>query len=257
MTSPTKELYLSVIDQTICRQYCRHLLIFPLPNSSLANDALWQLRTGLPLTIQQLPFLAGTLLVPDVSTGIMQATYPDPVQPDCGDISLIASHDFAKNPEFAYETMEAEGFPAAMLPAYAFCPTSLRNHPGLDDPYAQTSAKATKGIAVPVMGAQATLIPGGMVLSVYIHHSVMDGVGFDKLYELWGTHVRNFQDGKHSSPPQDCSSPRRALDAMIPLSHYTPLPTALNSAPPPPNPPPILSASPPTPSFRESSFSQP
>jgi hypothetical protein len=55
-----------------------------------------------------------------------------------------------------------------------------------------------------------------MVLSVYIHHSVIDGVGFDKFYKLWSTHVRNFQDGKHSSPPQDCSSPRRALDAMIP-----------------------------------------
>jgi hypothetical protein len=153
MTSPTKELYLSVIDQTICRQYCRHLLVFPFPDPSLASDALRKLRTGLSLTIQKLPFLAGTLLVPDLSTGIMQGTYPDPVRPNYGEIILTASHDFANDPKFAYETMEAEGFPAAMLPAYAFCPAALINHPGLDNPYAQTSAKATKGIAIPVMGA--------------------------------------------------------------------------------------------------------
>jgi BAHD acyltransferase len=57
----TKELHLSVIDQTVYRQNIRHLLIFPFPDISYADDALHAVRAGLSLALHHYPFLAGTI----------------------------------------------------------------------------------------------------------------------------------------------------------------------------------------------------
>ncbi|KAF1918816.1 hypothetical protein BDU57DRAFT_440463, partial [Ampelomyces quisqualis] len=183
MSSNTKELYLSIIDQTVFRQYLRHLFIFPFKDISYAVDALHNLRTGLSRTLQQYPFLAGTVKVADASSGVLKATYPEPIRQDYGDIMLSTSHALAANAKFDYYTLEKAGFPPAMLPAFAFCPIGLRNHAGLDDPYAKLGASAAKGYRIPIMCAQATFIPGGLVLSVYAHHSVVDGGAVDKIYE--------------------------------------------------------------------------
>lgn len=78
MAGPTKELHLSVIDQTLCRQYIQNLQIFPFPEISFAEAALQHLHARLSLTIQELPLLTGTVMVHDLSTGILKVTYRDP-----------------------------------------------------------------------------------------------------------------------------------------------------------------------------------
>lgn len=243
MNSITKDLHLSAIDQSVYRQYVRHLHIFPFPDVSYADDALHALRTGLSSTLREYPFLAGTLKVPDLSTGLLKATCPDPIRRDYGNIMLTASFALAATRKFDYHALEEAGFPPAMLPAYAFCPPGLRNHAGLDDPYAETSASAAKGYRIPIMCAQATFIPGGLVLSLYAHHSVVDGCAIIKLYEVRSYYVRGLKNGSSENvklPRVDAchfSTERRRLDATTdtttfwPVPHYPELATVTTKTP--------------------------
>ncbi|KAF2827080.1 hypothetical protein CC86DRAFT_406308 [Ophiobolus disseminans] len=221
MTS--KELHLSIVDQCTFRKYIKDLFVFPFPDISRADDALHALRTGLSLTLRHYPHMAGTLIVPDLSRGYLKATYPDPVSPDHGNMMLAASFDQAANPQFDYRIMEKEGFPPAMLPPNLLCPTGLQNHPGLGHPYAETGTGATMGYAIPVMRAQATFIPGGLVLSVYGHHGVLDGIAFDLFFKVWSGYVKDINAGVEVAAmdkiePVDSSAHRRALDALLPAS---------------------------------------
>lgn len=205
----TKELHLSVIDRTMIRAYIKQLMIFPFPNSTHTDEALRNIRTGLSLTVQQLPFLAGTLVVDDLNIHNLKATYPEPPRPNEGDIILIASHALENNARFSYYTMEAMGFPPVMLPEHEFCPEGLR-YP----------ASGTFGVPIPIMMSQATFIPGGLVLSVYTHHTVVDGSGVDVVYKIWAAHTKNAKDStgntalSSSSGLVNSSALRRAIDAM-------------------------------------------
>jgi hypothetical protein len=141
----TKELHLSIVDQTTFRQYIRSLYIFPFPEISRADDAIHALRTSLSLALRHYPHLAGALEVPDRTTGYLEAIYPNPVRSNHGDIMLSASFALLTNPSFDYCIMEEEGFPPAMLPAYAFCPLGLQNRAGLEHPYGENGASAARG----------------------------------------------------------------------------------------------------------------
>ncbi|KAF2022923.1 hypothetical protein EK21DRAFT_119251 [Setomelanomma holmii] len=138
-----EELKLFVIDQTIYRMYLRHLLVSPFPGESVANNALRALCTGLASTIQDYPVLAGTLQVPNPSTGIIKAKHPENI-----DVDLVYSRfdvGYALFGVFDYEVMKAKGFPPTMLPGHVFCPSMLRKHLGLNDAYAEKPADAAKG----------------------------------------------------------------------------------------------------------------
>jgi hypothetical protein len=155
------------------------------------------------MTLHQYSFLAGTLKVSDLSTDLLRATYPNPIRRDYVDVMFAVSFALAVNQTFDYRALEEAGFLLATLAAYGFCPLGLRKHAGLDDPYAQTSARAAKGYRIPIMCAQATFIPGGLVLSVYAHHSIVDGGAMTKLCEIWSDHVRGLKDssGKTAKSP--------------------------------------------------------
>jgi BAHD acyltransferase len=227
----TKELHLSVIDQTVYRQYIKHLLIFPFPDISYADDVLHALRGGLSLALHHYPFLAGTLKA-DPSTGKLKASYPDPVRRDHGDILMTASYAMAANTKFNYGAMKSAGFPPAMLPSHAFCPLGLRNHAGLEDPYAEKGASATNGYGIPIMSAQATFVPSGMVMSIYTHHSAVDGGALDTLYETWSGYVKALNGGPGeitgllttTVQNYDSSLGRKALDIMACMPSGTPVP---------------------------------
>lgn len=46
---------------------------------------------------------------------------------------------------------------------------------------------------VPVMAAKMNLIMGGCLLCIFIHHSVMDGVGFTTVLRRWACHCKSSQ----------------------------------------------------------------
>ena len=126
------------------------------------------------------------------------------------------------NHKYDYLVIERKGYLPAMLPFHAFCPLNLRDHPGLEDPYAANGASASKkGFPIPIFSAQATFIPGGLVLSTYWHHSVLDAMAFDQFVSVWSGYVTRLNKGIDMSvcdriDPVNSSAHRRALDALIP-----------------------------------------
>lgn len=149
MSTATKELHLSLMDQPIFRQYIRHLLIFPFPDNLYADNALYALRQRLSLTLQQHSFLARTVKVLDLTTGILKASYPDPIRPDYGDVMLTASFAVAANSKYDLSYPRRSRPPTSYVACALFCPIGLRNHAGLEDPHAENCASAAKDTVCP------------------------------------------------------------------------------------------------------------
>ena len=106
------------------------------------------------------------------------------------------------NPEFQYEFLAKQYFSPNLLPACVFCP----KHPGLDDGdlYAERmtsfcSGKGEKG-RLPAFACQATFIPGGLVLSVWFYHAIVDGAGNARILVVWSTAVRALSNEATSIP---------------------------------------------------------
>ncbi|KAF2246083.1 hypothetical protein BU26DRAFT_61650 [Trematosphaeria pertusa] len=186
---PSKELHLSVIDQTILRVYVRHLLFFAFPDPSVAGEAILVLANGLQAAIAEYPFLAGTVGPADPRTGKLTARYEDPAPCVTTSGIFYASFDLADSSEFNYVALKEEGMPPSRFPGSLFCPRLLKSHPGLEDQFAEGVTTMRKG-EIPALAAQANFIPGGLVLSVYMHHSVMDGTGIGLFYKRWADNVR-------------------------------------------------------------------
>jgi hypothetical protein len=86
MTS-TKKIHLSILDQTTYRHYIRALFILSFPDISQASDALRGLRGGLSLALLHYPHLTGSLIT-NPAMGYLEATYPDTLPLNVGDIML-------------------------------------------------------------------------------------------------------------------------------------------------------------------------
>ncbi|KAJ4301884.1 hypothetical protein N0V90_003980 [Kalmusia sp. IMI 367209] len=192
MASTSRDFHLSILDQTMLRMYVRHLLIFEFPDPGHLEDAVDALRAGLSATIRQFPILAGTIKPSDAQTGRLSLQYPEIVSEELIDQIFTFSFDQAGNPNFEYTKMEKAGFPPSSLPRDAFCPDLLRSHPGLDDAFAEGMISFEKGQPVPVMAVRATFTRGGLILSVYSHHSAIDGSGIAKIYKAWSGYTKSY-----------------------------------------------------------------
>ncbi|KAJ4354466.1 uncharacterized protein N0V89_006203 [Didymosphaeria variabile] len=156
----------------------------------IADDAVGALKAGFAATIRQLPFLAGTIRLSDAETGRLAIQYPESPFDELIDQIFTISYGQAGNPDLEYTKMEKDGFPPLPMWRDVFCPSLLRNHPGLDDEYAAGLISFKKELPVPVLAAQATFVRGGLVLSVYSQHNAIDGSGTAKLYKIWSNHTR-------------------------------------------------------------------
>lgn len=193
MSGSWQQLHLSFLDQQPhIRVYARLFLFFPFPNLEHAVFAIDALRRGLVATLHKLPYLAGSISLPDPSKGHLQVIYNgDTVDVDISTI-FSATLEAAHNSQYDYNELVADGFSSLQLPMDVFCPETLQYHPALDDgdPFAERMTTFSKGLPLPVFAAQATFIPGGIVLSMWQHHSVADGIGLMRLYEKWSQAVR-------------------------------------------------------------------
>jgi hypothetical protein len=102
--------------------------------------------------------MAGELFIPDLSTGFLEATYPDPIPMGHGESMLNSNFMQVDNAQMDYLQMEKAGFPPSRLPGHAFCPLALRNYLVLADPYAEKYVSPVRGHRIPVMSAQATFV---------------------------------------------------------------------------------------------------
>ncbi|KAF3032433.1 hypothetical protein E8E12_002801 [Didymella heteroderae] len=216
MTSATEILDLTRLDLAMLRVYVRQLLIFPFPDKSLGDHAGAVLAAGLLATLKQFPFLAGTIEQTDPADGALTVRYPKDV--DSKLLSKLLTGNALDNVELSYESLCEAGIPPARLPANDLCPFAMRSHPGLDDTYAEVLTTFAKGQPIPVFAAQMNFVPGGLILSAYTHHSVIDGTGIAKIYQVWSECTRRLGTGTpipEQVSARSLNGARHALDTLM------------------------------------------
>jgi hypothetical protein len=121
------------------------------------TSALEALQASVDATISQSPFLSGTLQIESPETGRLRLTFAAKASS-----KLLKVKRF---PDFghSYNEMRALGMPMRLFGLELGPFETFR--PDLSEP-------------VEVFGVQANLIPGGLILATYVHHSLADGIGY-------------------------------------------------------------------------------
>jgi BAHD acyltransferase len=195
-----KELELSHLDQQPhIRVYGRYYIIFPFPDRNYAAAAEEALRTGFKEVLRRFPYLAGTVdILSRPSSERLRVRYHDPIDLDAEARRIFTtSHDDAQHD---YDSLAKDDFAPGQLPATVYCPLEVKNHAGLGtDAYAEKMINLQQG-PIPAYAAHATFIPGGLVLSVWFYHAVLDGTGTARVQKVWSDAVRalNSEKGKVS-----------------------------------------------------------
>jgi hypothetical protein len=177
-----KDFHLSLADQTTVRVYVQKVLFFPFPDGN-QEEALRVLEAGLRVTLAKFPFLAGTLSLADA--GRLALRYPLDITD--AHMAEIFQRKMITDYEHTYAALKELGLPMSACDSKWFLPDVLRNNPGV--PPLGEGITNFKGNSMPALAIQASFIPGGLVLSVYNHHSVMDGTGTNTFMKYFADSV--------------------------------------------------------------------
>ncbi|KAF2649868.1 trichothecene 3-O-acetyltransferas-like protein [Lophiostoma macrostomum CBS 122681] len=214
-----QDFHLSLADQNNVRTHVQKLHIFPFPDGAQAEDAIHALSAGLRVTLMKFPFLAGRLGPEDPETGKLSLRFPGEISDEV--MAVIFHSKILYDYPFTYEALKTRGFPMLACKGEWFCPDILRKTSGI--PPLAEGLTDFKGNSIPALSVQATFIPGGLVLSVYGHHSIMDGMGTAMF-------MRYFADGVNPRKNElllsrealpDQSAMREKVDARAQPSHTT------------------------------------
>ncbi|KAL9618434.1 MAG: hypothetical protein Q9160_006875 [Pyrenula sp. 1 TL-2023] len=152
---------LSNIDQGLTRTYVRMGLCYPLPAETLPSTVLARLEEFVAKTVRCLPHLSGKVVV--VKDAAQQDTVA--VQFSRNDVLQyrpVARHLTKTEYPFSFEKLSQDG-----MPADALISEKLNRMPDKPD--------ENDGPA-PVLVIQANFIEGGLIVTLYLHHSVGDGL---------------------------------------------------------------------------------
>jgi hypothetical protein len=86
-----------------------------------------------------------------------------------------------------YEELKEAGMPPSAFKSATFLPDDFANYPGV--PANGEGICDFNRSDAPVMRVQACFIPGGLVLSTYVHHSVLDFHGISTFWESLSANV--------------------------------------------------------------------
>ncbi|KAF2801487.1 uncharacterized protein BDZ99DRAFT_469669 [Mytilinidion resinicola] len=205
-----KNLHLSIIDQTMFRSYVRIVMIFPFPHADKRLNATGALKRGLQATITHWPYLAGTTGPVDEDTNTFSLNYSDNVRP-VGESGVFAA-SYLDDPQLSYKRLGEQGFSPSMIRVEDWVPALLRSKKGIESPVAEGRLGMTQPI--PVLAMQAFFIDGGLVLSFYSHHGVIDGGGFSAFATRLAGNIR--LEKESDAPDTDNpSASRLAIDTRI------------------------------------------
>jgi hypothetical protein len=141
------------------------------------------------LTLQRFPFLAGTLSLANHESGHLTLEYPTEITDD--DMSkLLRSKQIPYNEEtfpHTYEQLRRDGMPSSAFHAEMFVPDDFKEFAGIPE-FGEGQVDFTKSDA-PAMRLQACFISGGLVLSMYIHHSILDCSGVTTFWTAFAANV--------------------------------------------------------------------
>jgi trichothecene 3-O-acetyltransferase len=148
---------LSSLDQSLMRSYVRLCLCFPVQKADLGSIEE-KLRNIFTCHVYNRPFLAGNvhLVQGAEQSGLLELRC---TRGDLEDWQPIVKH--LSKPEFPYRYQELTD---AGMPSSAFIGNVLNPLPDAPDSHVASAFRV-----------QANLIQGGLIVALYLHHSVADG----------------------------------------------------------------------------------
>ncbi|KAL6703240.1 hypothetical protein ACN47E_010102 [Coniothyrium glycines] len=220
-SSKTDSFHLSFLDQNVVRVYTQTLSLFPFPDQNEAEAAIQALASGLRLTLKRFPFLAGTLTLADRKRGRLALHYPVEItEKELGRVFRSKQIPPDKDDfNCTYEQLKRHGMPPSAFKSALFVPEDFANYPGI--PSSGEGKVDFEKSDAPVMRVEACFIPGGLVLSMYMHHSVLDFSGVTSFWQVYCANVskisglNDHEDFAPSSVADDQSNLRLIIDKQV------------------------------------------
>jgi hypothetical protein len=101
---------------------------------------------------------------------------------------------------YTYEQLRRDGMPSSAFHASMFVPDDFVDFPGIPE-FGEGQVDFTLSDA-PAMRLQACFIPGGLVLSMYIHHTVMDCSGTATFWTAFSANVSRVSGTRELQPEE-------------------------------------------------------
>lgn len=159
-------IHLSSIEHCMPRAYIRICLAYSVPNEESLQTALDGLQSFVNRIIEAKPYLAGDVIDVDCpgerhSRAEIRFTTHDYLNYPKVEIQTLNNSD---GTEIRYEDLDAAGLPPSRLR-----PEDVSALPPNADPKEKS----------PVLRVRANIVKGGLIVSIYLHHCISDGTGFD------------------------------------------------------------------------------
>ncbi|KAF2963563.1 hypothetical protein GQX73_g10016 [Xylaria multiplex] len=213
--SPSHPFRLSPLEGLMPYAYVRQIYCFPTTNS----QAVSALSRGLSGLAQDVPYILSRVVSDKSGPGLGVA-----ISARCYNVDDIFSwHDLSASIDYA--TLKAGYFAPGGFETCEIIP------PDILPPY-QTS--------LAVFHARVSLVNGGLILCVAVHHVVSDITGYDALLKIWAAHCRDGSSRTIGFDPSWMirdplfSAPRSSSDllSMPNLLHAIPLGESARSTSP-------------------------
>lgn len=168
---------LSSIEHCMPRAYIRICLAYRVTSEQQQQDAIQGLKAFVRRVVDAKPYLSGVVtdVIPsDRDTGRAEIRFTTQgylKYPEV-EVKTICSRD---GKTMRYEDLNADGLP----------PSQLR-----PEEVSALPPNVGAQVRTPVLRVQANLVEGGIIVSIYLHHCISDGTGFDLM-----TSGRIFSDG--------------------------------------------------------------
>ncbi|KAL8779385.1 MAG: hypothetical protein Q9194_001482 [Teloschistes cf. exilis] len=174
---PPFGLKLSPWDRRTKVLYSKRILAFRLSvkNQEHTDQIVRQLYTALKFTVEDIPFLAGSIVPWSEAQPWLHNISPQGA-------AYLEVQDLSQ--DLSFSRLNSTDFPPSLLDSTALCPSGK-----LD-----------------ICRFRATFIDGGLLLAVSISHTVFDGRGITEVIKRFAEKLRNsptntlFQDEAHSRP---------------------------------------------------------
>jgi hypothetical protein len=189
---------LSIIDQTICRHYIRNLLCFGLPEhvhedaiisvfEHAVKDGIFRRWPFLHQRIRLVPGRGplGPVQLVDSYHGVMNGNDQFLSKQEFSVKKLV---DWANETAPVYSALQAAGVPPSCLKTSMFCPLPDSPDLSVED-------------GSPVFHLSLTFIHGGLIVAVYLAHSIVDGAGLGIILEELAANVRNPSEAAQQRKP--------------------------------------------------------
>ena len=164
---PTREqihtVRLSSIDQSLVRVYVRMGLCYPMSPKTSTEQTIQSFNRFVSETISRVPYLAGRVVPVDGAhqKGMVELQFTrSDIRSYRGVVRHLSKHQYPKS----YAQLDSDGMPADALISKALNPLP-------DKPTTEEQATSS-----PAMMIQASFIEGGLIVTVYLNHSVGDGL---------------------------------------------------------------------------------